>query len=233
MLCDQEHPCKNLLMPSICHRMLCTFAFEELGLMADVGTLAMQPEVARPHVSFTRLAMAHHLQVVNLLLTILWAACRSSRHSTILDPFPSMSNPKNHDELALDPDKPDVDLLQKVFKALPCPAKLSSSDKLDGLANLDELPVALVMATIRWYDPGSSATSQFQSVCLCFDFAMPCFRTVASNRSYLVQLPPEAQLDFMGTSHQFLMLVDSPAKEQLFQEAKLQHGGSVFLFQYI
>ena len=34
-----------------------------------------------------------------------------------------------------------------------------------------------------------------------------------------------SQLNFMGTKHQFLMLTDSPAKEEGFQEAKRLYSG--------
>lgn len=58
------------------------------------------------------------------------------------------------------------------------------------------------------------------------------YRILTSNRSYLVPLETNERLSFMATPHQFLMLLDSPAKEAKFKAAKQASGEkSVFAFQ--
>jgi len=60
--------------------------------------------------------------------------------------------------------------------------------------------------------------------------AMPLLQwIVASNRSYLVKLPPDKQLETMCSNHQFLMLSASPEQEEEFAQLKAKHG-SVFAF---
>ena len=55
IICDKAHLFTGLLMPSVCHTDLCTFAYEKLGLMADVATMAAQLEVR--HQTFLRHAI--------------------------------------------------------------------------------------------------------------------------------------------------------------------------------
>lgn len=52
---------------------------------------------------------------------------------------------------------------------------------------------------------------------------------VASNRSYLVKLAPDKELETMCSHHQFLMLSASPEQEEEFARLKEKHG-SVFAF---
>lgn len=52
---------------------------------------------------------------------------------------------------------------------------------------------------------------------------------IASNRSHIVKLPSERQLEFMHTPYQFLLMSSPPAKEEAFRAAKEKHG-STFCF---
>jgi hypothetical protein len=67
--------CDDLLtfpgcLPSICHKALCVFGYEDLGLFADIAALSTANEI------------------VDLLISFLCAAINSQRYSMLLNPYP-------------------------------------------------------------------------------------------------------------------------------------------------
>lgn len=140
-------------------------------------------------------------EVVDLLINMTLTACKSSRRTDIFDPFPTIVHPKDPCTLLFDPKHQDFDAALKVLEAIP---PVSSLAKLTASLKqkLDANDPAIYLM-IQWI--------------------------ITSNRSHIVKLPSERQIDFMCTPHQFLLLSSPPAKEIIFQEAKKQYG-STFAF---
>ncbi|XP_045184109.2 protein mono-ADP-ribosyltransferase PARP6-like [Mercenaria mercenaria] len=139
-------------------------------------------------------------EVVDLLINMTRAASRSNRKSIIFDPFPTVVDPKDPCNLLLTPKSPDYDLAETVLDAIPPMTEMLCSTSLKQKLDANN---PSVYPLIQWI--------------------------ITSNRSHIVKLPPEKQLNFMDTPHQFLLLSSPPSKEAAFQEAKKKHG-STFAF---
>ena len=72
--------------PAVCERELCVFSFQMLGVMQDAAE-----------------NIATGAEVVDLLVSMVLAAVKSRRRQLILDPFPSVVDPRNTKELAFSP----------------------------------------------------------------------------------------------------------------------------------
>ena len=185
VVCDEPHLFQNtMLKPAVCSRQLCLFAFKTLGVMSeatdDINTI---PEV------------------VDLLITMAKAACKSKRRSMIFNPFPAVVDPMNSQHLALNPAK-------KNFKR--CAQALSALD----------------MHTLCLYEGADLKKFVDKQDTLAFPLLQ---WLMASNRSHIVNLPVTRRLHFMNTPHQFLLKSSPPVKEALFQEYKRKYG-STFAF---
>jgi poly [ADP-ribose] polymerase 6/8 len=141
-------------------------------------------------------------EVVDLLITMAKAACRSHRRELIFNPFPTIFDPKNPMELALNPKVPDYDKVLKIFENFP---ELEDLLQFDGVGLKKELDdrAPLIYLLLKWI--------------------------IANNRSHITKLQPEKQLDFMKTKHQYIMRTSAPAKEAAFAEARRKFG-STFAF---
>ena len=141
-------------------------------------------------------------EVVDLLIAMAKSACKHPRKTLIFDPFPIVVDPENPGELAFNPKKPDY---QKAAAAMDSFPEMKRVTSLVGSAlkrmmdGVDKLGYPL----LNWI--------------------------VSSNRSHIVKLPVEKQLDFMHTPHQFLLLCSPPSKETAFRGLKREHG-STFAF---
>ena len=141
-------------------------------------------------------------EVVDLLIAMAKSACKSPRKTLIFDPFPIVVDPENPGELAFNPKKPDF---QKAAAAMDSFPEMKRVTSLVGSAlkrmmdGIDKLGYPL----LNWI--------------------------ISSNRSHIVKLPVDKQLDFMHTPHQFLLLCSPPTKETAFRGLKRQHG-STFAF---
>ena len=121
VICDETHLFSNgaMLKPTVCARELCSFAFQTLGVMADVAdSIATGPEV------------------VELLVAMCNAASLSGRRTDILDPYPTVVDPTNPRQFALHPKEKDFKKVEKAMgfvvqelKALPAVLK----ERLDSL----------------------------------------------------------------------------------------------------
>ena len=141
-------------------------------------------------------------EVVDLLIAMAKSACKSPRKSLIFDPFPIVVDPENPGELAFNPKKPDY---QKAAAAMDSFPEMNRVTSLVGSAlkrlmdGVDKLGYPL----LNWI--------------------------ISSNRSHIVKLPVDKQLEFMHTPHQFLLLCSPPTKETAFRGLKRDHG-STFAF---
>ncbi|XP_045183345.2 protein mono-ADP-ribosyltransferase PARP6-like [Mercenaria mercenaria] len=140
-------------------------------------------------------------EVVDLLINMTRAASKSGRKNVIFDPFPTVVDPKDPCNLLFTPKNPDYNMVATVIEAIPPMSEMSCMTS-SLKQKLDEKNPS-VYPLIQWI--------------------------ITSNRSHIVKLPSEKQLDFMHTPHQFLLLSSPPAKEAAFQEAKKRHG-STFAF---
>ena len=181
VICDEPHLFQRMLKPAVCIRPLCLFAFQALGVMADATEdISTGPDV------------------VDLLITMAKAACKSDRRSIIFNPFPAVVDPMNSQHLALNPAEKNFDRCAQALSALDmhelCP--YNGADLKKFLDNKDTLAYPL----LQWL--------------------------MVSNRSHIVKLPANRRLSFMNTPHQFLLMSSPPAKEALFQKYKRQYGST-------
>ncbi|KAK3597914.1 hypothetical protein CHS0354_042252 [Potamilus streckersoni] len=94
VVCDEPHVFQNgaMLKPAVCSRELCVFAFQTLGVMSEApGDIATGAEV------------------VDLIVAMTKAACKSAHKKIIFNPFPCNRselsfhpNSKNYDKTTLD-----------------------------------------------------------------------------------------------------------------------------------
>lgn len=187
VVCDDQHIFQNgaMLKPAVCSRELCVFAFQTLGVMSDAAD-----------------DIATGAEVVDLLLAMTRAACKSNRKATIFDPYPTVVDPTCPTELAFHPKNKNFNEIEKVIDCFLPMEDMSKIPSATLKKRLDEDNM-FVYPLMQWI--------------------------IASNRSHIVKLPTERQLEFMHTPHQFLLLSSPPAKEAEFRVAKEKHG-STFAF---
>ncbi|XP_071110322.1 protein mono-ADP-ribosyltransferase PARP6-like [Haliotis cracherodii] len=187
VVCDEPHVFQNgaMLKPAVCSRELCVFAFQTLGVMVDAAD-----------------DIATGAEVVVLLIAMTRAACNSARKATIFDPFPTVVDPTNPQELVLSPKNKDYAKVIRIIQAFPT---IQEMMRLGSTTLKKEMDVrnANAYPLLQWI--------------------------IASNRSHIVKLPPDRQLSFMHTPHQFLLMSSPPAKEAKFREEKVKYG-STFAF---
>jgi hypothetical protein len=179
VICDMPHIGigASLLKPCVCTRDLCCWSFQQLGVGADASS-----EIATP------------VDVTDLLVSMVIAAAKSSRNNQILEPFPTIFDPKNSSKPALSPDNKNWELLHKIVAAIcSVDSKLPGAWR-HGLQKAHELAWPL----LNWI--------------------------TSSNRSHLVRLPPTYFINSMGTPYQYLLISAPPEKEAIFQKNKKQHG---------
>ena len=140
--------------------------------------------------------------VVELLTVMFLAAANSLRAENVLNPFPSL--PDTHKKtLALDPSQPNYDRVRQIASAFP------SLGELRNTANYEDL-----RAAVHRRNP----------------LAFPLLGwVVASNRSYIVKVPPAQSIASMQTTDQFLLLTSTPEKENAFRR-KAQGRGTFLAF---
>jgi poly [ADP-ribose] polymerase 6/8 len=187
VICDETHvfESSSMLKPTVCSRDLCVFAFQTLGVMSnaadDIATAA---------------------EVVDLLIAMANAACRSGRRSAILEPYPTVVHPTQPNVYVFHPKSKDFDKVQRTLDIFPAMSEMINKSSAELKRNMDKR------------DP----------------YAYPLLQwIISSNRCHIVKLSPAKQLDFMRTPHQFLLRSSPPAKEAAFNEARKQHG-STFAF---
>lgn len=187
VVCDEPHVFQNgaMLKPAVCSRELCIFAFQTLGVMSDAAN-----------------DIATGAEVVDLLITMTKAASKHSRKHIILDPFPTVVDPTDPNNLALNPKSKDYTKVETVLNQLMTMEQMVAMSSSDIKKTLD-IKDRLCYPLLQWI--------------------------ITSNRSHIVKLPPEKRIPFMKTPFQFLLLSSPPAKEAKFREAKDKFG-STFAF---
>jgi hypothetical protein len=179
VICDLPHigVGASLLKPCVCTRDLCCWSFQQLGVGADASS-----EIATP------------VDVTDLLVSMVIAAAKSPRNNQILEPFPTIFDPRNPSKPALSPDNKDWTLLNKIVTAIcSVDSKLPGAWR-HGLQKAHDLAWPL----LNWI--------------------------TSSNRSHLVRLPPNYFINSMGTPYQYLLISAPPEKEAAFQRNKKQYG---------
>ena len=179
VICDMPHigVGASLLKPCVCTRDLCCWSFQQLGVGADASS-----EIATP------------VDVTDLLVSMVIAAAKSSRNNQILEPFPTIFDPRNPNKPALSPENKNWELLNKIVTAIcSVDSKLPGAWR-HGLQKAHDLAWPL----LNWI--------------------------TSSNRSHLVRLPPTYFINSMGTPYQYLLISAPPEKEAIFQRNKKQYG---------
>ncbi|XP_063433474.1 protein mono-ADP-ribosyltransferase PARP6-like [Mytilus trossulus] len=187
VVCDEPHVFQNgaMLKPAVCSRELCIFAFQTLGVMSDAAE-----------------DIATGAEVVDLLLTMTKAASKHNRRNIIFDPYPTVVDPSDPNELALNPKHKDYDAVEKILKNVMSMEQMTALTSSDIKKTLDSKN-KLCYPLLQWI--------------------------ITSNRSHIVKLTPEKRIPFMKTPFQYLLLSSPPAKEAAFREAKEKYG-STFAF---
>ncbi|XP_059191625.1 protein mono-ADP-ribosyltransferase PARP6-like [Centropristis striata] len=141
-------------------------------------------------------------EVVDLLVAMCRAALQSSRKSIIFEPYPSVVDPCNPKTLAFSPKRKSYERLQKALDSILLIRRMSQGPYSEIKKQMDKID-PLAHPLLQWI--------------------------LASNRSHIVKLPPNRQLKFMHTPHQFLLISSPPTKEARFQTARKLYG-STFAF---
>ena len=186
VVCDDARKLlSSMLKPIVCSSDLCVFSFQNKDAMAIAADyIKTKPEV------------------VDLLIKVAKAACKSHRRELIFNPFPIIFDPENPFELALKPESPNYDKVLKFVENFPELEDLLHFDEVSLKKKLDDRD-PLIYLLLQWI--------------------------ITNNRSHIAKLEPERQLDFMKTNHQYIMRTSSPAKEAEFAEARKKFG-STFAF---
>ncbi|XP_061826305.1 protein mono-ADP-ribosyltransferase PARP6-like isoform X4 [Nerophis lumbriciformis] len=149
-------------------------------------------------------------EVVDLLVAMCRTALQSSRKDIIFEPYPSVVDPKNPKILAFSPKRKSYVRLEKALDSLLLIRRMAQGPYSEIRKQMDRID-PLAVPLLQWI--------------------------LSSNRSYIVKLPANrvglssvvAQLPFMHTPHQFLLISSPPTKEARFQTARKLYG-STFAF---
>ena len=134
VVCDEPHIFQNgaMLKPAVCSRELCVFAFQTLGVMSDAAD-----------------DIATGAEVVDLLLAMSKAACKSTRKATIFDPYPTVVDPTNPSELAFHPKNKNFNAVQSVMDAFMPMEEMSKISSTSLKKHLDDRNM-LIYPLMQW-----------------------------------------------------------------------------------
>eukprot|EP01119_Soliformovum_irregulare_P015436 TRINITY_DN4344_c0_g1_i1.p1 TRINITY_DN4344_c0_g1~~TRINITY_DN4344_c0_g1_i1.p1 ORF type:complete len:706 (+),score=178.61 TRINITY_DN4344_c0_g1_i1:223-2118(+) len=187
VICDRLHLFSSgLLKPTVCSRELCCFAFQQLGVMADAAE-----------------DVATGAEVVDLLVSFAVAASKSARRDLIFDPFPTIVDPQNANNIILGQKQKDFSRLEKMLSKFPSVEQMTKAESM-----------ATMVANMDRAEPYSSSLLNW---------------IISSNRSHLVKLNPDRHLKSMSTPFQYLLMSAPPEKDRKFNELKQQYG-TIFAF---
>jgi poly [ADP-ribose] polymerase 6/8 len=100
-ICDETHPlAAPMIKPAICSRELCSFAYQELGLLSKTVD-----------------GIFGEIEITDLLLAFAKKASISPRREIIFNPFPLIYQPGKSDKLILDPNAPDYKRAEEILVA--------------------------------------------------------------------------------------------------------------------
>ena len=134
VVCDEPHLFQNgaMLKPAVCSRELCVFAFQTLGVMSDAAD-----------------DIATGAEVVDLLLAMSKAACKSQRKANIFDPYPTVVDPTNPSELAFHPKNKNFNAVQSVMDAFMPMDEMSKISSSSLKKHLDDRNM-LIYPLMQW-----------------------------------------------------------------------------------
>jgi poly [ADP-ribose] polymerase 6/8 len=138
-------------------------------------------------------------EVVDLLVSLTKFALKNiQRRELVFDQFPILRNPQNNDEVILGPNNKNWTLFEKLVAEIPSVQEMSQADDFNSMkTEMNKTHGQNVFTLLSWI--------------------------ISSNRSHIVRLNNQCLIEEMGTSFQFLLLSDSPEKEEKFQNYKKQY----------
>lgn len=190
VLCDRTptfiQNSSAMLKPFICGNALCYFRYEQFGIGAEFST-----------------SLYGSNKIIYLLVAMSYYASTCKKNDLVFNPYPTIIDRYNPENIILSPDNRDPALLKSIFKGIPLKEEFyNKSDLSEFIRDMDSIsPYSYTL--FKWI--------------------------IDSNRSYIINIPKEYQLEEMNTEDQFMLLTDSPDKEKIFQELKNKHG-SIFAF---
>lgn len=146
--------------------------------------------------------MALHAEVVDLLIAMTRAAANSSRSEKILSPFPLVyvKTDDGGKEKALDPEKPEFAKVAESAKLLPSMQQVASLKNENQLEEICNESGKFVYGLLQWI--------------------------ITSCPARIISLQGDHRLRSMGTEYQFLVRSASPEHEEVFAQARQEHGSS-------
>jgi hypothetical protein len=149
--------------------------------------------------------IATEAEVVDLLVSMAKVGVKSAnRRELIFDPFPQICDPDNKDVMVLSPQNKDWNLLQKLIDSIPSVQQMTQAEDFVSMKeNMEGKHGKYAFPMLQWI--------------------------ISSNRSHIVQLNSSVLVKGMCTPFQYLLLSDSPEKEEVFRKHKKEHG-TIFAF---
>lgn len=149
--------------------------------------------------------IATEAEVVDLLVSMAKVGVKSAtRRELIFDPFPQICDPDNKDVVVLSPQKKDWSLLEKLIDSIPSVQQMTQAEDFVSMKeNMEGKHGKYAFPMLQWI--------------------------ISSNRSHIVQLNSSVSIKSMCTPYQYLLLSDSPEKEEIFRKHKKEHG-TIFAF---
>jgi len=138
-------------------------------------------------------------EVVDLLVSLTKFALKNvQRRELVFDSFPILQDPKNKEQVILGPKNKNWALFEKLVEEIPSVQEMSQADDFNSMkTEMNKTHGQNTFALLSWI--------------------------ISSNRSHIVRLNNQCLIEEMGTSFQFLLLSDSPEKEEKFQNYKKEH----------
>eukprot|EP00403_Amphidinium_massartii_P014715 CAMPEP_0178413588 /NCGR_PEP_ID=MMETSP0689_2-20121128/22604_1 /TAXON_ID=160604 /ORGANISM="Amphidinium massartii, Strain CS-259" /LENGTH=706 /DNA_ID=CAMNT_0020034863 /DNA_START=73 /DNA_END=2189 /DNA_ORIENTATION=- len=176
-ICDAPFARAPMVMRSVCNRALCVHAFLEFGsLMTTAHGVHSRAEIA------------------DLLLSIFFRACNSSRASLILDPYPLVYGGRDGKKRVFDPQKQDLPRLQALVQTMV----KERATLLEATRSRNPKLPPEAMGVMNW--------------------------VISSNRCFIAPLEDEDLIRDFGTNFQYVLVSAPPDRERQFQDLKAKHG---------
>jgi len=148
--------------------------------------------------------IATEAEVVDLLVCMAKLAVKAvDRRELIFEPFPQICDPENKDVVVLSPNNKDWKKLEMLIDIIPSVQQMTQADDFMSLKENMQGQHKYAFPMLQWI--------------------------ISSNRSHIVQVNSTVEIKSMSTPFQYLLLSDSPEKEEIFRKHKKEHG-TVFAF---
>ena len=137
----------------------------------------------------------------HLLILMAKAAAHSSRHEWVFDPFPSIVDRNDQSISVLSSNDRDIKRAREMIDIIP--------DQLEFYKSYSNYEQQLYFN--KKYDNGITSYDLMNWI-------------IESNRATIGTIPREHHLSVMGSTNQYILLLDAPEKESVFQSLKAKHG---------